>query len=244
MIAAMTLADFKAKDKDRPDRLAILTEFGRRRPARSLRYSLRQHYSLFVTVMKVILPALAAGLLLLLMVWPQLDPSDNPLGLGLSDLSIERPNNLSVLNARFSGYDDQSQPFAISADMATQAPEDENLIALELPKADITLADGAWLGLTAREGLYNRNADTLDLSGQVSFFHDRGFELHTETAQIDLQAGSARGEDAVTGHGYFGEIEAEGFQLFDRGERIVFTGQSRVLVHPGAKGSLAAGSNP
>ena len=242
----MTLVTMNPTDDNqaRRDRLAVLT--GSDRPAAYLsqRLSMRAGYSLFVVVMKVILPALAAALLLLLVVWPQLDPGKDPLGLGLSDLSIERPNSLSLLNARFSGYDKQNRPFVITADVANQAPENENLITLELPKADITLENGAWLALTASEGLYDRGAETLDLSGQVSFFHDQGFELHTETALIDLETGMASGTDPVTGHGYFGDIEAEGFQLFDRGERILFTGQSRVLIQPGTQVSLGSELNP
>ena len=242
----MTLVTMIPNDDNqaRRDRLAVLTGSGRPAPYRSPRRSMRDGYGLFVAVMKLILPALAAALLLLLVVWPQLDPGKDPLGLGLSGLSIERPNDLSMLNARFSGYDKQNQPFVITADVANQAPEDENLITLELPKADLTLENGAWLALTASEGLYDRGAETLDLSGQVSFFHDQGFELHTETALIDLETGMASGTDPVTGHGYFGDIEAEGFQLFDRGERILFTGQSRVLIQPGTQVSLGSELNP
>ncbi len=242
----MTLAAMNATNDNhgRMDRLAILTGSDRPATSRPPRLSMRDGYSLFVAVMKVILPALAAALLLLLVVWPQLDPGKDPLGLGLSGLSIERPNDLSMLNARFSGYDKQNQPFVITADVANQAPEDENLITLELPKADLTLENGAWLALTASEGLYDRGAETLDLSGQVSFFHDQGFELHTETALIDLETGMASGTDPVTGHGYFGDVEAEGFQLFDRGERILFTGRSRVLIQPGTQVSLGSELNP
>ena len=198
------------------------------------RLSSHSRYSRFVRVMKLLLPALAVALLLLVAAWPQLDPANDRLGLGLSELSIEQPDNISMLNARFSGFDEKNQPFVITADVASQAPEDENLVNLELPKADITLDDGTWLALMAREGLYDRDVETLDLIGQVGFYHDAGFELHTESARIDLAAGMASGGDPVAGHGFFGEIEAEGFQMFERAERILFIGPSRLLVYPGA----------
>ncbi len=198
------------------------------------RLSSHSRYSLFVGVMKLLLPALAVALLLLVAAWPQLDPANDRLDLGLSELSIEQPDNLSMLNARFSGFDEKNQPFVITADVASQAPENENLVTLELPKADITLDDGTWLALMGREGLYDREVKTLDLIGQVGFYHDAGFELHTETARIDLAAGMVSGGDPVAGHGFFGEIEAEGFQMFERAERILFIGPSRLLVYPGA----------
>jgi lipopolysaccharide export system protein LptC len=210
-------------------------------PAHPPRLSRRDRYSFFVVVMKVALPALAAALLLLLVAWPQLDPSNDRLGLDLSDLSIEQPDKLSMLNARFSGFDEKNQPFVVTADVASQSPEDENLVSLELPKADLTLEEGAWIALTASEGLFDRAEETLRLAGQVSFYHDRGIELHSESALIDLKAGQASGEDAVTGHGYFGKIEAEGFEMNDRGARILFTGRSSLLVYPGAGDGLAEG---
>ena len=207
---------------------------GPQAPPHPPRLSSHNNYSRFVGVMKLLLPALAVALLLLVALWPQLDTTNDRLGLDLSELSIEQPDNLSMLNARFSGFDGKNQPFVITADVANQAPENENLVTLELPKADITLDDGTWLALMAREGLYDRDVETLDLIGQVGFYHDAGFELHTESARIDLAAGMASGGDPVAGHGFFGEIEAAGFQMFERGERILFTGPSRLLVYPGA----------
>lgn len=210
-------------------------------PPHPPRLSRRDRYSFFVVVMKVVLPALAAALLLLLAAWPRLDPTNDRLGLDLTDLSIEQPDKLSMLNARFSGFDQKNQPFVVTADVASQSPDNENLVSLELPKADLTLEEGAWIALTAREGLFDREAETLRLVGQVSFYHDRGIELHSESALIDLKAGQASGEEAVTGHGYFGKIEAEGFEMNDRGARILFTGQSRLLVYPDSGDGLAGG---
>ena len=210
-------------------------------PAHPPRLSSRDRYSHFVVVMKVLLPAAAAALLLLLAAWPQFDPTNDRLGLDLSDLSIEQPDNLSMLNVRFSGFDRKNQPFVVTADVASQSPEDENLVTLELPKADLTMEDGTWIALTAREGRYDRRDETLMLVGQVSFYHDRGIELHSDSALIDLKAGRASGDDPVTGHGFFGKIEAEGFEMDESGARILFTGRSRLLIYPGAGDGLAPG---
>lgn len=196
-------------------------------------------YGLFVGVMKVLLPALAAMFILLLLAWPEIDQGEKGVDLSLSELTLDRPENMSMLNARFTGFDDKERPFLVTADTASQTEDNEDLIALELPKADITLKDGAWVALTAREGFYDRELQTVDLSGQVSLYHDRGFELHTETARIDLQGGTAMSRDPVTGQGTFGTIEAEGLDYFDQGNRIVFTGPSRLLLYPEAQSQLS-----
>lgn len=209
----------------------------RSRPAPP-RFSLRDRYSLFVGLMKVMLPAMAAALILLVVAWPHIVGKHDKFRLGIANFGADQIDNLSMLNARFDGMDDKNQPFTITADMATQSHESENLIELELPKADMTMSDGTWLALTARAGEYDRDTQLLDLTGAVSLFHDKGFELQTNSARIDFEAGTASGDEAVRGFGAAGSIQAEGFRVLDRGERILFTGRSQLTLMPEAKESV------
>lgn len=202
------------------------------------RFSGRNGYSRFVGLMKVVLPALAAGLVVLVIAWPQLNINSDRFRLGISHLGFGQPDNLSMVNARFNGIDEKNRPFTITADLATQSSENENLIALELPKADMTLQDGAWLALSARAGQYDQDREQLALNGDVSLFHDNGFEMHTESATIDLAGGVARGEAPVEGQGAPGMIAGEGFEVLDKGQRIIFTGKSRLLIMPEAKETM------
>lgn len=203
-------------------------------PAAPPRLSGRNSYSIFVGFMKVLLPALAVALILLVVIWPQLGQDDGQFRIRVSDISLEQADSLSMLNARFEGVDDRGQPFMLTADEASQTAGDENLVHLALPKGDMTLEDGTWLAMTARDGRYNRDTQVLELNGEVTLFHDQGFELRTETARIDLEAGTAGGSDPVEGQGPFGNLASEGFRVLDRGERIVFTGRSRAVFHPDA----------
>jgi lipopolysaccharide export system protein LptC len=194
------------------------------------RLSLRSGYSLFVTTMKVALPALAAALVLLLVVWPQVAPEGNHFRIGVADLQPEQAKNLSMVNPRFRGRDDKSRPYTVVADVATQESSGADEVDLEQPKADITLNDGAWVALTANQGLYHRERERLHLEGNVSLFHDQGFEMRTSAAEIDLQAGQARSTRPVDGQGPAGTLTAQGFRLLDDGQRIIFTGKSRMVI--------------
>lgn len=201
-------------------------------PRKPPRLSGRNAYSVFVGLMKVLLPALAVGLVLLVVVWPQVSDDDNRFRVGVSELGPGQADSLNMINARFEGVDDENRPFTITADVATQAAGEPDLVELRLPKADITLADGAWVALTARSGRYDRKAKRLELSGGVSLFHDLGFELHTAAAEIDLDSGVASGDRPVSGQGPSGTLSAEGFRVEADGKRILFTGTSRLEVRP------------
>lgn len=201
------------------------------------RLSGRNSYSLFVTSMKVMLPALAAALVLLVVAWPQIVPDVNRSGIDFQKIARDQAKTLNMLNARYSGVDENDQPFNIAADLATQAPDNENLVELQHPKADILTTQGDSVALSARLGHYHRKEEKLDLSGKVHLTHGDGFDIVTETASIDLKQGSAEGNAAVSGQGPSGELQAEGFRLRERGQVILFTGKSRLLLYPDAEQS-------
>lgn len=202
------------------------------------RLSGRNSYSLFVTSMKLLLPALATGLVLLVIAWPQIIPDQRSLGLDWTEMAREQAKTLNMLNAHYSGVDENNQPFNVTADMATQAPNNEDVVELQHPKADIQTTEGALVALSARLGHFDREVEILDLSGRVHLTHDKGFEITTETATVDLKGGTASGDAAVSGQGPAGELQAEGFRLREQGQIIVFTGKSRMLINPNAEESL------
>ena len=199
------------------------------------RLSLSNRYSFFVGFMKVLLPATAAALVLLVLAWPQFSIEEEGFRLSVSKLAPGQAESLTMLNARFEGIDDTNRPYTVTADIATQSENDKDLVTLERPKADITLGDGAWLALTAKSGEYHRETQVLDLTGSVNLFHDKGFELRTEAARVLLDEGMAEGAQPVQGQSHFGTIQAEGFRVLDRGARIFFLGRSKMVFEPEAQ---------
>lgn len=191
-----------------------------------------QGYTRFVTVMKIALPMLAAGLVVLLAVWSQFNLQETRFTLGVTEMAPDQIESLNMTNARFDGIDEKNRPYSVTAELVTQAGESADTIELTGPKADITLESGAWIALTANSGAFSRKAEILDLAGDVSLFHDRGFEMHTDSAQINLAEGVASGDAPVAGQGPAGELEAQGFRVSDDGQRILFSGQARLLIIP------------
>lgn len=201
-------------------------------PPKPPRLSVRNSYSQFVSSLKILLPALATALIILVVVWPYVAVNDRGFRVEAIKNPLEEARNLSMINARFTGFDEKNQPFTITADMANQEPGVSEQIDLQLPKADIELQDGTWLALTARTGHYDKETQILDLFGAVNLFHDEGFEMRTEKAQVNLKEGSASGSVPVEGQGPMGNLTAEGFHVTDRGSVIHFTGKSHLTLYP------------
>lgn len=192
-------------------------------------------YSRFVGTMKIVLPVLAALMVILVVAWPQLDGSGERFRIGEARIDLDDTGRQRLVNARYSGIDAADRPYSLSADSVMGlGAGNPDAVALERPKADITLADGSWVALTAEAGVYRRPDKLLVLDGTVGLFHDAGYEFHTASATVDFGRGVAYGFDPVTGQGPFGVITAAGFHVLDKGERIIFTGKARLELEPSA----------
>ena len=194
-------------------------------------------YSRFVSLMKFLLPVVALAVIALVVAWPHINTSDLRFHLGVTVLKLTGADEPSMINPRYVGSDSDNQPFSITADLARDIGEKDatEKYALVMPKADITLEDGTWLVLTANDGVYSRGERALNLQGAVNLYHDSGYEFRTERATIDLSSGVAESQDPVSGQGPFGQLQAMGFRVANKGNVIYFLGKSKLTLFPGAK---------
>lgn len=192
-------------------------------------------YSRFAHSMRIVLPLIAAAITVMVIAWPQVGEKPKEFSLGVSGVTTNDSGGQQIINARFTGTDKQHRPFTLTADTAAQVQKSPNLIDLSFPKADISLRSGAWLALSAETGLYDRRSQVLTVKGAVNLFHDTGYELHTSAARIDLGRGTASGDEPVSGQGPAGTLRSQGFRLFDHGKRLIFTGESQLILFPTAK---------
>ncbi|GGF34191.1 hypothetical protein GCM10011611_45530 [Aliidongia dinghuensis] len=188
-------------------------------------------YSRFVGWAKLVLPIGAGGLLLALAAWPYISQGVNRLKFVFPKLDSAQVRDLRMVNPRFSGVDKEKRPFTLTADTARQNQENADLIGLEVPKADIMTKEGAWVVVTGKTGVYQPNSHFLDLYNDVTLFHDKGYEFHTQQARVNLDAGSAEGDQPVDGVGPAGTITGQGFRILKKGETVLFTGKSKLVMN-------------
>ena len=189
-----------------------------------------------IRIIKISLTVLAAALIALLVVWPQLPAGTDRLRIAFADLDVTG-DDLSMINARYVGTDRNNRPFSITADAARQPVPGHGPLKLESPQADIYLQDGSWVMVTAEEGHYSVDDRMLNVIGAVRLFHDSGYEFLSSEALIDLDQNIVSGPNRITGHGPFGELEGEGFRFSKDGKTFVLTGRSRLKIYPGAFGA-------
>lgn len=196
---------------------------------------LGSRYSRFVSLMKILLPLVAAALVLLVIAWPQTQSEDNSFRVSLAAIPEGDADEPGMTRARFVGTDAKDQPFVITADSAVPLQDRTDQVKLTALQADITVSGGTWVSMMSGEGLFDRTRQHLALLGGVDLFADSGFEMHTEAADIDLALGVARGEAPVTAHGPLGTLSADSFRLEQEGRTLFFQGNVRMTVWPATR---------
>ena len=185
-----------------------------------------------VRIGRVLLPALALGLLAVLALWPEFDRVEERARLSYR-VGIA-PGGVQVIAPRYDSVDREGRPFTVNADTAAQDAATETL-DLARPRADLFTSDG-WLLLEAERGRYDRRAERLDLSGDVTLWEDRGTTIRTQQATILTGAGRAEGDRPIAAQGPFGTLDAEGgFRIIERGAVVLFVGPARAVLEDAAR---------
>ncbi len=186
---------------------------------------------LVISAMKWLVPGAGLALLLAIAIWPEIQGLEDRARMSFRRVVAAAPDAVRVVSPRYQGVDEQNRPYTVTAAVATQG-ENQDIVDLETPRADLQLNDG-WVLLESREGRLDKARSHLDLSGDVTLWHDGGNLLVTEQAAIELKEGAASGDRPVAAQGPFGTLVSEGFRLIDKGAVVVFTGRARALLEGG-----------
>lgn len=191
---------------------------------------------LIVRLVKFVLPVVALGFLAVMIAWPRFAQKESQFDLDYSDITKEQ-DDLRMSSPRFTGTDDENNPYTITADAATQDPHDRELVQLDALQADLAQSDGSWLSVNATTGLMHNGLQTLQLDGQVEAYSDLGYAFYTSSARLDLDAGSLLADQPVRIQGPAGHLRADRMLATDRGQRLHFEGNVKVIVYPKAEGA-------
>src|SRR5712691_2731779 len=190
-----------------------------------------------VALLKRVLPAIGVALLLLIAMWPRLAPLWERMRLAFPAIDLREARQLRMLNPHYAGVDRLGRPFVVTAAVGRQVPDRQDLMSLEAPRADLKMHAGADVVVTAATGIYQSPVQLLDLFGQVTLVHQNGTRFVTDTARVDVANSTAEGGDPVVGQGPSGEVTAAGFQILGKGDTVMFTGRSDMLLRGATPGT-------
>jgi len=147
-------------------------------------------------------------------------------------------DELRMANPRFAGVDDKGRPFEITAASAMQMDQERNFVELDQPRA--VQGDGDAVSVvTAKKGLYQSEANILELTDEVTFSHDIGadtYVLRAPTATVSIKDEIVTSDAGVEGAGNDGSaLTAERMKAYNAEGRVVFEGNVRMRIYPKSK---------
>ncbi len=197
-----------------------------------------------VRLMKILLPAAAAVMVLVVLAWPRFAPPlSDPVSAEPGSGAAGNTSRLVMINPRYTGQDDQDRPFAIGAELAEPQGVNGAEILLTRPRADLVITDGVQVAATADRGRYLRRKELLILGGAVTLRRNSLYEVTTGEMSVDLEKGRAISHAGTTGKGEFGKFVADGLEILDQGKRIRLVGKSKMWI-TGGPSSDSGSSDP
>ncbi len=190
-----------------------------------------RHHSRLVVSLKVLFPSLAAVMIGLVILWPQMKAQQEENISLISSEVVDLPNDQAMINPRFFTVDEKGEPFNLTAETAFELPGETRRVQLDLIKADLLMKDDRWFALDAKVGIYSQVDDTMELLKQVNLYTETGEEIETTQALINMKNRDILGSKEVFVRTPSGYAKAEGFSVTQDGTVIRLTGKTRAVFY-------------
>ena len=188
-------------------------------------------YTQFVGVMKRALPVAAFAVISAVVAYFFVARQPSRTDLGYERLGHVE-NDLAMVKPRLTGQDSKGNPFVITAEVAVQDAKNPKRARLTKVEADLSHGEG-WINADAAAGLADMDAGLLQLDGGINIFSDTGYELHTQSAIVDLKKGVMHGHDTITGQGPMGALKADQFHYDSDAKTLTLSGHVLMTILAG-----------
>ncbi|MGI9404393.1 MAG: LPS export ABC transporter periplasmic protein LptC [Hyphomicrobium sp.] len=229
-----------------PDRTATSDLFG---SDRTKNFARARRHSLVVRTLRWLLPLGGAAVILIYVLtvmetagWVE----------GMPQLALPKiiPENLTMHNPRYEGFNKDGGSYVVTADTAVQDFADTTHIKLEGIKGDLTDAQKVKTNLTATRGVYDTKEGVLELLDGIDIVSDNGMRARLSRATIFTKENAITTKEPVVVEMPTGSIRSNRMAIKTKSREMTFLDsvRSRLVSQKKAKpnvGTKAASSgNP
>ena len=198
--------------------------------------SLQKHHR-FVSVMRKLLPILAGGLVLSLMIWPQIVKRRDFISDVLKSSSVPLNSNakIDMKEVMFYSEDGKGQPFTLTADKIWELDTEKRIIQLDDPKGKMTLNSGVNVFSDSPVALFYQEKGLVYFEQEVHLDSDNGYQAKASNVNVDYQNQKAWSEKPIYLHGEKIDLDATGFYMRQNGNEVDFTGPTKTILKDAEK---------
>ena len=137
-------------------------------------------------------------------------------------LTVEMPEQISGSYFRIAGFDNEKQPYEVTAEKGYQDKEVANLVHMEDLTGTFRRGSGQSYEVFSNTGLYDSKAKELELQGNVRIVEAGRFTAIMEKAHIEMEKKNLVANVPVLVEMGSGTITANGLKISNDGKNILF----------------------
>lgn len=184
-----------------------------------------------VRMSKLLLPAIAASIIGLLLIIPNLKEAVNELAFDITKPKLGELEKLHVENTVFYITDADNKVSNFYTSGVDETSPGSKLIRLTQPEGTINAKNNTWVNIKSGEGYYNQNINLLDLVDKTKVFFSEGMNIETEKVSFDFSKAFGYSNTPVIGHGIFGELRSEGLEFYTKTKVIILKGKTFIKIN-------------
>ena len=145
-----------------------------------------------------------------------------------------RDEPIRLITPRFVGRDDKGRAFVLTAQSATRDRLDYQRVVLVKPALLLDEGGPDELRINGQDGVFHEQNGKLELSNGVHL-QDTKSTFDTASSLFDTKTGEVIGSGPIQGAGGLGEIQAQSYGVYGKGDRMVFKGGVRTRIESNKK---------
>ncbi|MEE2694846.1 MAG: LPS export ABC transporter periplasmic protein LptC [Pseudomonadota bacterium] len=187
------------------------------------------NYSIFIRSIKYIFLSIALVILLLVIM--------NNNSYSIKEMSTDeafeesefQSVNQVLLKPTFMGIDKKKQPFIVTASKATRYKSSPDIFNLEEPVGEIISGKEKYF-ISGKVGVFDKRIQQLKVEGNVEFNDGDSLVFNTSEVYFDFKKELLFGKKKVEGKKKNSLIISEGLKIFNRENKIIFTGKTKLTL--------------
>lgn len=154
-----------------------------------------------------------------------------------------KDGKLIMADPKLEGFTRDNRPYRVHAAKAIQSVADTNLVELKDISGRLPISDGNWADVTADDGFYNRDKNTLDIKSNMIVTTTTGVTAKLKSAFVEMKSGTMKTADPVDITMNTSHITADSMKIEDRGRVLVFNQNVKLIMMPQGKKTAGGGTD-
>lgn len=183
-----------------------------------------------VMMAKLTLPIIAGLLALTLILFPTLKENIKNFGL---EFNIDKGDleHLNVKNTTIYITDEKNRVNNFISQQIQETQTGSKIYNLITPEGIMPLDEKEWINIKSPNGIFDQNTSLLTLLNTVEIFYSKGMNISTYEASFDFNNSYGYSKHPVTGNGFIGKINSQGFEYDGKNNILSFIGKTHILIN-------------